>query len=109
MTTIFICRNCIVYKVKKEIPASFSEPFGSERNGGSLGKWLIVGLGQKKMQDELRASYSGRKRGEKGEGKRLRRRKRRRKRWGGEEKGEGGGCGVRRREGGERAGESRRG
>lgn len=91
MTTIFICRNCIVYKVKKEIPASFSVPCNSERNGGSLGKCLIVGLGQKKMQDELRASYSGRKREEKGQSKRLRRTQKRRKRWGGEEKEEGGG------------------
>ena len=42
--------------------------------------------GVEKMQDELRASYSGRKREEKGESKRMRRTQKRRKRWGGEEK-----------------------
>ena len=32
-------------------------------------RWMVfLGLGQKKMQDELRASYSGRKREEKGNG-----------------------------------------
>lgn len=42
--------------------------------------------GAEKMQNELRASYSGRKREEKGESKRMRRTQKRRKRWGGEEK-----------------------
>lgn len=61
MTTIFICRNCIVYKVKKKYLQA-SQSLSADENGGSLGKWLIVGLGQKKkMQDELRASYSGRR------------------------------------------------
>ena len=39
-----------------------------------------------KMQDELKASHSGRKREEKGESKSMRKTQKRRKRWGGEEK-----------------------
>ena len=42
--------------------------------------------GAEKMQDELKASHSGRKREEKGESKSMRKTQKRRKMWGGEEK-----------------------
>ena len=52
MITIFV-ENLLCAKWKNKKPASFSGPFYNKRNRGSLGKWLILGLGQEKCKISL--------------------------------------------------------